>query len=76
MRTAQGATLLRMAGVVDLAYWANIPLTVDMDVPKVMTFETRLAVTRVVMREGGIDRYAVNGSSSIDLVTELGVLEG
>ena len=33
-------------------------------------------VMRMVRREGGIDRYAMNGSHGIDFMTKFGTLEG
>ena len=73
---AQGATSLGMAGMVDLAYWADIPLTVDANMSKVMTFETRLMVTGVTAGERGINRYTVDSSCSINFVTEFSMLKG
>ena len=72
----QGAVRLGMARTVDLTNWTNIPLTVDADVSKMMTFETSLTVVRVVMREGGINGYAMNGHSGINFMMEFGTLEG
>ena len=68
--------MLRMAGVVDLAYWANIPLTVDVDVSEVMAFETRLMIARMVVGEWSINWYIVNGSCGINLMMEFSALEG
>ena len=67
---------LRVTGAVDLAYGADIPLTVDADMSKVVPLETRFVVARMVVGEWGIDRYAMNGPSSINFVTEFSALEG
>ena len=68
--------MLRVARAVDLANWTDIPLTMDADVPEVVTFETRLVVTRMVMGEWGVNWYAMNGSCGIDFMTEFSALEG
>ena len=39
MRVAQRTMPLRVAGAIDLAYRANVPLTVDVNVSEVVTFE-------------------------------------
>ena len=64
-----------MAGTVDLAYWADIPLTVDANMSKVMTFETRLMLTGMVVGERGVVRYAMDSSLSINFMTEFSTLE-
>ena len=75
-RMTQRATSLRVAGTVDLTYGTDIPLTVDADMSKVVTFEARLVIARMVAREWGIDWYAVNGSSGINFVAKFSALEG
>ena len=72
----QRATLLRVAGTVDFAYGADIPLTVDVDMSEVVTLETRFVVARMVAGERGIDWYSVNGSSGVNFVAEFSTLEG
>ena len=72
----QRAALLRVARAVDLANWTDIPLTMDADVSEVVTFETRLVVTRMVAGEWSIDWYAMNGSCGINFVTEFSALKG
>ena len=67
---------MRVARAVDFAYGADIPLTVDANMPKEVTLETRLVVVRMVARERSIDRYAMNGSRSINFMTEFSALEG
>ena len=67
---------LRVAGVVDLASWTDIPLTVDANVSKVVTFETQLMVAGMVAREWSVNQYTVNGPSGINFVTEFGTLKG
>ena len=75
-RTTQRATVLGVAGAVDFAHWADVPLTMDMNMAKVMAFEARFMVARVVMGEWGVNGYAVNGSRGINLVAEFSALEG
>ena len=67
---------MRMATVVDFAYQTDIPLTMDVNMSEVMTFETQLMVAGVVAGERGIGRYAMDGSCSINFVMEFGMLEG
>ena len=76
MRMAQRAVSLGMTRAVDSANRTDIPLTMDADVSEVVTFETRFMVARVVVREWGVDWYAVNGPCGINLVTEFSMLEG
>ena len=57
---------LRVAWTVDLAYWTDIPLTVDVN----------MLVTRMVAGERGIDRHAVDSSRGIYFMTEFNMLEG
>ena len=68
--------MLRVAGAIDFANQADVPLTVDTNVAEVVAFEARFMVARVVMGEWGIDGYAMDSSHSIDLVTEFYALEG
>ena len=72
--------MLRVARVIDFTNQANVPLTVDTKVSKVVTFKTQLVVARMVARmvagERGVNWYAVNGSSGVNFVAELSALEG
>ena len=67
---------MRVAWAVDFAYGADIPLTVDANMSKVVTLETRFMIARMVVREWSIDWYAMNGSCSINFMTEFSTLEG
>ena len=67
---------MRVAGTVDLAYGADIPLTVDANMSEVVTLETRLVVARMVAGERGVDWYAVNGPSGVNFMAEFSTLEG
>ena len=67
---------MRVTRAVDLANWTDIPLTMDADVPEVVTFKTRLVVVGMIAGEWGVDWYAVNGSCGINFMTEFSVLEG
>ena len=66
---------MRVARAVDLANGADVPLAVDANMAKVMAFEARFMVTRVVTREWGIDRYAMNSRGGVDFVTKFCALE-
>ena len=48
MRATKRATPLRVAGAVDFANQADVPLAVDMNMAKVVAFEARFMVARVV----------------------------
>ena len=67
---------LRVAGAVDFANRANVPPTVDANMAKVVAFEARFMVARVVMGEWGIDGYAMDSPRGIDFMTKFSVLEG
>ena len=71
----QRAVMLGVTRVVDLADWADVPLTVDMNVFKVVAFEACLSIARVVVRKRGINRYTMNGSSSNNFVAKFSALE-
>ena len=68
--------MLRVPGTVDLADWANVPLTMDMDMSKMMAFEACFPVMRMIAREGGVNRYTVDGPGSVNFIAEFCVLEG
>ena len=68
--------MLRMAGVVDFANWADVPLAVDMNMAKVVAFEAQFMVTRVVTGEWGIDGYAMDSPRGIDFMMKFSMLEG
>ena len=67
--------MLRVPGTVDLADWENIPLTMDTDMSKVMAFKACFLVMRMIAREGGVNRYAMDGPGSVDFVVEFCMLE-
>ena len=58
--------MLRMTRTVDLTDRTNVPLAVYVYVSKVMAFKACLLVARVVAGEGGINRYAMDGSRGIN----------
>ena len=76
MRATKRATPLRVAGVVDFANQADVPLAVDMNVAKVVAFKARFMVVRVATGQWGIDGYAMDSSRGIDFMTEFNALEG
>ena len=75
MRTTQRATALGVARAVDLANRADVPLAVDMNMAKVVAFEARFMVARVITGEWGVDGYAMDSSRGIDFMTKFSVLE-
>ena len=64
-----------VARAVDFANRADVPLAVDANMAKVMAFEARFMVARMVTEEWGIDRYAMDSPSGIDFVTKFSALE-
>ena len=62
------ATSLRVARAVDFANRADIPLAVDMNMAKVVAFEARFMVARVVTGQWGIDGD-LHGTSSMQSQT-------
>ena len=71
----QWAAALGVAGAVDLANRADVPLAVDANVAKVVTFEARFMVARVITGEWGINGYAMDSSRGIDFMTKFSALE-
>ena len=68
--------MLRVTSAVDLADWADIPLTVDTDVFEIVAFKACLSVARMIAREGSIHRYAMDGPSGVNFMAEFCMLEG
>ena len=65
-----------MAGAIDLAYRTNVPLAMDANMAKVVAFEARFMVARVVTGELGINGYAMDSPHDIDFMTKFSALEG
>ena len=76
MRTTQRAAVLGVARAVDFANRADVPLAVDTNMAKVMAFEARFMVARVVTGEWDVDRYTMDCSRGIDFMTKFSALEG
>ena len=55
----EGAAVLRMSWTIDLANQADVPLTIDMNVSKMVVFEAGLRVPWVVTVKWAIYRYSV-----------------
>ena len=68
--------MLGVTRVVDLIDQANVPLTVDVDMSEVMTFKAGFLITGMSMREGGVNRYAADGSSGTNFVSKFYMLNG
>ena len=75
MRATQRAAVLGVARAVDFANRADVPLAVDMNMAKVVAFEARFMVARVVTGEWGIDGCAMDSPCGIDFVMKFSVLE-
>ena len=67
MRTTQWAAALGVAGTVDFADRANVPLAVDTNMAKVVAFEARFMVARVVTGEWGINGCAMDSPCGIEI---------
>ena len=67
---------MRVTRTVGLANGANIPSAVDVNMAKVVAFETCFMVARMVTGEWGVDRFAMDSPGGIDFVTKFGALEG
>ena len=67
---------MRVARTIDFANRADVPLTVDVNMAKVVTFEARFVVTRVITGKWGIDGYAMDSPCGIDFMTKFSTLEG
>ena len=66
---------MRVAGAIDFAYGADIPLAMDTNMAQVVAFEASFMVARVVTGEWSIDGYAMDSSRGINFVMEFNVLE-
>lgn len=55
-----GAAMLGMTRVVDFTDWINVPLAMDVDVSKVVTYEASFSVMGVGLRERGVNRYTMD----------------
>ena len=64
-----------VARAADFTNRTDIPPTVDANMAKVMAFEARFMVARVVTGERSVDRFTVDSPSGIDFVTEFSSLE-
>ena len=66
---------MRVARAANLTNGTDVPPAVDVNMAKVMAFETRFMIARVVTGEWGVDRFAVDSSTGIDFMTKLSALE-
>ena len=57
------AVMLGMSGSVNLTDRTNVPLAVDTDMPKAMTFETRFVVMRMVSGKRSVTMNGTRGSN-------------
>ena len=62
--------------MVNFAYGADIPRTVDANMSEVVTFETRLMVAGVVAQEWGVNGYAMDSPCGINFMTKFSALKG
>ena len=61
--------------MVDFASRADVPLAVDTNMAKMVAFEARFMVVRVVTGEWGIDGYTMDSPGGIDFMTKFSALE-
>ena len=66
---------MRVARAADFTNGTDVPLAVDANMAQVVALEARFMVARVVTRERGVNRFAVDSPSGIDFVTEFSALE-
>ena len=76
MRMTQRTTTLRVARAANFTNGTDVPPAVDANMAKVMAFEARFVVARVVTGEWGVDKFAMDGPSGIDFMAKFGTLEG
>ena len=69
------ATILRMPWAVDFANGANIPLAVNADMTKVVTFEASLGVAWMVTVKWTVYRCPLNGPFRQDFMVQFCVLD-
>ena len=55
----EGAAVLWVSQMIDLANWADVPLTIDTNVSKMVTFEAGLRVLWVVMVKWTVYQYSI-----------------
>ena len=67
---------MRVARTTDFANGTDVPPTVDANMAKVMAFEARFVVARVVTRERGVNRFAVDSPISVNFMTKFSALKG
>ena len=67
---------MRVARAADFTNRTDIPPTVDTNMAKVMAFEARFMVARVVTGERGVNRLAVDGPSGVNFMTKFSALKG
>ena len=62
MMMIERAVMLRMSRSVDFADRADVPLGVDLDVPKMMTFKAGLTITWVVLEERSVGVFVMDST--------------
>lgn len=64
------AAMLGMSGSVNFTDRTNVPLAVDTDMPKAMTFETSFVVTRMVSGKRSVNGFTMNGTRGSNFMPE------
>ena len=67
---------MRVARAANFTNGTDVPPAVGTNMAKVMAFEARFVVTRMVTGEWGVDRFTVDSPSGINFVTKFGALKG
>ena len=64
----EGAMVLQVSRAVDFAYWVDVPLAINMNMTKLVAFETSFRIPWVILMERTIYRYSVYSPGSQDLL--------
>ena len=71
----QRAGMLGMSRGSDFADWTDVPLTVDVDMSKVVAFKASFTVVGMGTRKGCIHGYSMDGSRGAGFMTKFHVLD-
>ena len=67
---------MRVARAANFTNGTDIPPAVNANMAKVMAFETRFVVARVVTGEWGVNRFAMDSPIGINFMTKFSALKG
>ena len=60
--------VLQVSRAVDFAYWVDVPLAINMNMTKLVAFETSFRILRVVSMKRTVYWYSVYGSCCQDFL--------